>query len=170
MQLFSAIFIKYCTKCKSVIKKIPQNYFSLLLFSLIAWKRAIWRISSVSMLSMSKQLVCKLEVLQPQPSTTVPELTRGGSAENLGVWQKFAQTKIGCVKSFAVKCAHKCNFLRINATFVENKCNFFTATKTCPNYDVTTHCCETLAQTLAMWWASENFIMLRSYMVRNNSA
>jgi len=36
------------------------------------------------------------------------------------------QTKIGCVKSFAVKCAHKCNFLRINATFVENKCNFLT--------------------------------------------
>jgi len=36
------------------------------------------------------------------------------------------QTKIGCVKSFAVKCAHKCNFMRINATFVENKCNFLT--------------------------------------------
>ena len=36
------------------------------------------------------------------------------------------QTKIGCVKSFAFKCAHKCNFLRINATFVENKCNFLT--------------------------------------------
>jgi len=36
------------------------------------------------------------------------------------------QTKIGCVKSFAVKCAHKRNFLRINATFVENKCNFLT--------------------------------------------
>jgi len=36
------------------------------------------------------------------------------------------QTKIGCVKSFAVTCAHKCNFLHINATFVENKCNFLT--------------------------------------------
>jgi len=36
------------------------------------------------------------------------------------------QTKIGCVKSFAVKCAHKCNFLGINASFVENKRNFLT--------------------------------------------
>jgi len=39
---------------------------------------------------------------------------------------KSAQTKIGCVKYFTVKCAHKCNLLRINATFVENKCNFLT--------------------------------------------
>jgi len=39
---------------------------------------------------------------------------------------KSAQTKIGCVKSFAVKCVHKCNLLRINATFIENKCNFLT--------------------------------------------
>ena len=31
-----------------------------------------------------------------------------------------------CVRSFAVKCAQKCNLLRINATFVENKCNFLT--------------------------------------------
>jgi len=31
-------------------------------------------ISCVSMLSMTKQLVCMLEVLQPQPNTTVPEL------------------------------------------------------------------------------------------------
>jgi len=36
-------------------------------------------------------------------------------------------------------------------------------------YDVTTHCCEALAQTLAMWWASEHFPMLPSYLVRNNS-
>jgi len=28
------------------------------------------------MLSMTKQLVCKLEVVQPQPSTTVPERTQ----------------------------------------------------------------------------------------------
>ena len=39
---------------------------------------------------------------------------------------KSAQTKIGCVKSFAVKCAHKWIFLSINATFFENKCNFLT--------------------------------------------
>ena len=39
---------------------------------------------------------------------------------------KSAQTKVGCVKSFAVKCAHKCNLLRVIATFVENKCNFLT--------------------------------------------
>jgi len=26
------------------------------------------------------------------------------------------------------------------------------------HYDVTTHCCETLAQTLAMWWASSALI------------
>jgi len=37
-----------------------------------------------------------------------------------------AQTKIGCVKSFAVKCARRWNLLRINATSVENKCNFLT--------------------------------------------
>jgi len=36
VQFFTAIFIKYCAKCKSVIKKILQNYFSLVLFSLIA--------------------------------------------------------------------------------------------------------------------------------------
>ena len=35
--------------------------------------------------------------------------------------------------------------------------------------DVTTHCCETLAQTLAMWWASEHFPMQPSYLVRNIS-
>jgi len=32
--------------------------------------------------------------------------------------------KIGCVKSFTVKFAHKCDLQRINATFAENKCNF----------------------------------------------
>jgi len=32
--------------------------------------------------------------------------------------------KIGCFKSFTVKCAHKCNLQHINATFAENKCNF----------------------------------------------
>jgi len=32
--------------------------------------------------------------------------------------------KIGCFKSFTVKCARKCNLQRINATFAENKCNF----------------------------------------------
>jgi len=37
------------------------------------------------------------------------------------------------------------------------------------HYDVTGHCCETLAQTLAMWWASEDFLRLPSYLVRNNS-
>ena len=36
VQLLTAIFIKYCAKCKSVIKKILQNYFSLSLFSFIA--------------------------------------------------------------------------------------------------------------------------------------
>jgi len=34
--------------------------------------------------------------------------------------------KIGCFKSFTVKCAHECNLQRINATFAENKCNFLT--------------------------------------------
>jgi len=37
------------------------------------------------------------------------------------------------------------------------------------HYDVTTHCCETLAQALAMWWAREHFPMLPSHLVRNNS-
>ena len=37
------------------------------------------------------------------------------------------------------------------------------------HYDVTTHCCETLAQTLAMWWPSEHFPMLPSCLMRNNS-
>jgi len=67
VQLFTAIFIKYCAKCKSLIKKVLQNYFSLVLFPLHE-KKAIWRISCVSMLSLAKQLVCKLVVLQPQPS------------------------------------------------------------------------------------------------------
>jgi len=30
------------------------------------------------------------------------------------------------------------------------------------HYDVTTHCCETLVQALAMWWASDHFSMLPS--------
>jgi len=37
------------------------------------------------------------------------------------------------------------------------------------HYDATTHCCETFAQTLAMWWASDHFPMLPLYLVRNNS-
>ena len=37
------------------------------------------------------------------------------------------------------------------------------------HYDVTTHCCATLAQTLAMLQASDNFPMLASYLVGNNS-
>jgi len=39
------------------------------------------------------------------------------------------------------------------------------------NYDVTTHCCKTLAQTFAMWWTSDHFHfpMLPLYLVRNNS-
>jgi len=36
VQLFTAIFIKYCAKGKSENKKMLQNYFSLVLFSLIA--------------------------------------------------------------------------------------------------------------------------------------
>jgi len=37
------------------------------------------------------------------------------------------------------------------------------------HYDVTTHCCETLTQTLVMWWASEYFPVLPSCLVGNNS-
>jgi len=37
------------------------------------------------------------------------------------------------------------------------------------HYYVTTHCCKTFAQAVAMWWASDNFPMLPSYLVRNNS-
>ena len=37
------------------------------------------------------------------------------------------------------------------------------------HYDVTTHCFETLAQALSMWWESEYFPMLPSYLVKNNS-
>ena len=38
-------------------------------------------------------------------------------------------------------------------------------------YDVTTHCCETLAQTLPMWWAMDHlhFPLVPSFLVRNNS-
>jgi len=67
-------FLSSIAQNASVIKKMLQDYFSLVLFALIAWKRPIWRISCVSMLSMTKQLVSKLEVLQPQPSTTLPEV------------------------------------------------------------------------------------------------
>ena len=66
MQLFTAIFIKYCTKCKSLILKNTTKLFQ---FSSIPFdsikKNYIWR---VSVLSMTKHFVCKLEVLQPQPS------------------------------------------------------------------------------------------------------
>jgi len=37
------------------------------------------------------------------------------------------------------------------------------------HYDVTTHCCATLAQTLAMWWASDHFPMLSPYLAGNNA-
>jgi len=37
------------------------------------------------------------------------------------------------------------------------------------HYDVTTHCCKTLAQTLVMWWASNHFPMLPLHLVRNKS-
>jgi len=37
------------------------------------------------------------------------------------------------------------------------------------HYDITTHCCKTLAQVLAMWWASGHFPILPLYLVRNNS-
>jgi len=37
------------------------------------------------------------------------------------------------------------------------------------HYDVTTHCCETLAQALALWWAIEHYPMQPSYVVRNNT-
>jgi len=74
-------------------KKILQNYFNLVLFSLIAWKRAIWRTSCVSMLSMTKQLVCKLDVLQPQPVQQCLNPIKGGNAENLGFWPSSRKRK-----------------------------------------------------------------------------
>ena len=36
-------------------------------------------------------------------------------------------------------------------------------------YDVTSDCCERLAQTLAVWRARDHFPILPSYLVRNNS-
>jgi len=33
-----------------------------------------------------------------------------------------------------------------------------------------THCCETLAQALVMWWASDHFPMLPLYLARNSVA
>jgi len=75
---------------------------------------------------MTKQLVCKLDVLQPQPSTTVSETQLEVELPKYWLLAESALTKIGCVKSFAVKCAHKCNFLRINTISVENKCNSLT--------------------------------------------
>jgi len=78
MQFFTAILIKYGAKCKSVVKKNTTKLFQFdqheVIFSLNAWKSAIWRIRCVSMLSMTKQLVCKLEVLQPHLGTTMSEL------------------------------------------------------------------------------------------------
>ena len=82
------------------------------------------------MLSMTKQLVCTLEILQPQPSTTVPELNERWKCGKSWFLTKSAQTKIGYVKTFAVKCANKCNFrwkwMQLS--------HFFTATKTCPTH------------------------------------
>jgi len=37
------------------------------------------------------------------------------------------------------------------------------------HYDVTTHCCETVAQALAFRWAIDHFPMQPSYMVRHTS-
>jgi len=37
------------------------------------------------------------------------------------------------------------------------------------HYDVTTDCCETLAQAPALWWAIDHFPMQLWYVVRNNS-
>jgi len=37
------------------------------------------------------------------------------------------------------------------------------------HYDVTTSCCETLAQALALWWANDHFPVQPSYVVRSNS-
>ena len=37
------------------------------------------------------------------------------------------------------------------------------------HYDVTSHCCEALAQSLTMWWEMDCFPMLPLYLVRNNS-
>jgi len=84
------------------------------------------------MLSMTKQLVCKLEVLQPQPST-MPFLPKN-------VWKYFALYVNKSLEQITVVCIfcalsatfveNKCNFLTfllcINATFLENKCNFLT--------------------------------------------
>jgi len=64
------LFTAFLSSIKKDTTKLVQ--FSSILFDCI--KRAIWRSSCASMLSMTKHLVCKLEVLQPQPSTTVPEL------------------------------------------------------------------------------------------------
>ena len=75
------------------------------------------------MSSMTKQLVSRLEVLQPQPSlqarkfgfqarsfTTPDDSARTQLEVEVRKILPCAQTKIGCVKSFAVKSAHKCNF------------------------------------------------------------
>jgi len=51
VQFVTAICIKYCAKCKCNKKKFYKT-LSLILFSLMVWKRAIWRISCVSMLSI----------------------------------------------------------------------------------------------------------------------
>jgi len=86
-------------KCN--LKKILQNYFNLVLFSLIAGKRAIWRISCVSMLSITKQLVCKLDVLQSQTSATVPELTVYGKKPFLSKeWDTLRSYRV----SFRLRC------------------------------------------------------------------
>ena len=88
-----------------------KKYCKTLSVSLIVWKSVIWRISCISMLSMTKQLICKLEFYNPSQARQCPNSIRGGSAENLGYWPSPHKRNEGCVKSFAVNCAHKCNFL-----------------------------------------------------------
>ena len=77
------------------------------------------------------QAHCVCVVLQTGRFTTPAKYDSARTQFEVEVRKIFAfgqsaQTKIGCVKSFAVKCAHKCNLLRTNATFVEHKCNFLT--------------------------------------------
>jgi len=69
--------------------------------------------------------------------------------------------------------AHELNQLKnrktLGCTVLELFASIALRTVGLQHYDVTTHCCVTLAQTLVMWWASEHFPMLPSHWVRNNS-
>jgi len=70
VQLLTAIFIKYCAKCKSVIEKYTTKLFQFNFILFDCMKKSY--VTDYLRLNViyGETVVCKLDVLQPQSSTT----------------------------------------------------------------------------------------------------